>query len=324
VVWDAGESAHMPATGVADAPATGATVKSGTPPTPQNPPETARRAAPRPVVLVAAGDIACNPANEKFKDLEGDETGCRQKATSDLVLSRHPDAVMPLGDSQYQRGTYNGFQLSYGLTWGRFLGITHPVVGNHEYLTPGATGYFRYFGTLAGDPTQGYYSYELGSWHVVVLNSQCEFVGGCGAGSAQEKWLRSDLASHKSQCTLAAWHEPRWSSGEHHSNPALDAFWRDLHFAGAEVVLSGHDHDYERFQALDADGRADAAQGMRQFVVGTGGVGLRPFDVIAAGSEIRRNGAFGVLSLTLRTNSYSWRFDSLNSSLSDSGSGACH
>jgi hypothetical protein len=280
---------------------------------------------PRSVLLVAAGDIACNPANEKFKDLEGDETGCQQKATSDLVLSLHPDAVMPLGDEQYQRGTYNGFKLSYGPTWGRLVDISHPVLGNHEYLTAGAAGYFKYFGVLAGDPAKGYYSFDLGSWHIVVLNSQCRYVaGGCGYGSPQEKWLRADLASHRSLCTLAAWHEPRWSSGEHESNPAFDPFWKDLSAAHAELVLSGHDHDYERFAALDAAGHRDAVRGMRQFVVGTGGVGLRSFDDLAPGSEIRQNTAFGVLALTLNPTGYSWRFVSVDSSFSDGGRGSCH
>ena len=260
---------------------------------------------PRPVLLVAAGDIACNPANEKFKDLEGDETGCRQKATSDLVLSLHPDAVMPLGDNQYQRGTYNGFELSYGPTWGRLVDISHPVVGNHEYLTADASGYFRYFGVLAGDPDEGYYSFDLGSWHVVVLNSECRQVqGGCAYGSEQERWLRADLAAHRSLCTLAAWHEPRWSSGEHHSNPAFDAFWRDLSAAKVEVLLSGHDHDYERMAPLDANGNRDDAQGTRPFIVGTGGVGLRHFGGTDPASEVRQNTSFGVLALTLEPTGY--------------------
>jgi hypothetical protein len=293
-------------------------------PTP-NSPGKAVPVEPRSVLLVAAGDIACNPANEKFKDLEGDETGCRHKATSELVLKLHPDAVMPLGDEQYQRGTYNGFMLSYGPTWGRMVNISHPVVGNHEYLTPGASGYFKYFGVLAGDSDKGYYSFELGSWHIVVLNSECPFVaGGCGYGSPQEKWLRADLSAHPAHCTLAAFHEPRWSSGDHESNGALDPFWRDLSAAKAEVVLSGHDHDYERFAAFDANGDRDARHGTRQFVVGTGGVGLRPFDDLLPGSEVHQNTAFGVLALTLDPSGYTWRFVSVDSSFSDSGRGDCH
>lgn len=282
-------------------------------------------AQPQSMLLVAAGDIACNPANEKFKDLEGDETGCRQKATSDLVLKLHPDAVMPLGDEQYQRGTYNAFMLSYGPTWGRFVDISHPVPGNHEYLTPGASGYFRYFGILAGAPDEGYYSFELGNWHIVVLNSECRYVaGGCGYGSAQEKWLKADLAAHPVACTLAAWHEPRFSSGDHDSTGAVDPFWRDLNAAKAELVLSGHDHDYERFAPLDARGQQNARTGVRQFVVGTGGVGLRPFDDAVPGSQVRQNTAFGVLALTLNPNGYTWRFVSIDSSFSDSGQETCH
>ena len=282
-------------------------------------------APPQSVLLVAAGDIACNPANEKFKDPEGDETGCRHKATSDLVLRLKPDAVMPLGDEQYQRGSYNAFKLSYGSTWGRFIDITHPVPGNHEYLTSGASGYFKYFGILAGEPGKGYYSFELGNWHIIVLNSECRYVpGGCGYGSPQEKWLVKDLAAHPAACTLAAWHEPRWSSGDHESTAAVDPFWRDLNAAKAELVLSGHDHDYERFAALDATGRQNARTGIRQFVVGTGGVGLRPFDDPAPGSQLRHNTSFGVLALTLNPRSYSWKFVSIDSSFSDSGQGTCH
>jgi len=282
-------------------------------------------ARPRSALLVAAGDIACNPANEKFKDPEGDQTGCRHKLTSDLVISLHPDAVMPLGDNQYQRGTYNGFKLSYGPTWGRFVDITHPVIGNHEYLTAGGSGYFKYFGVLAGDPAKGYYSFDLASWHIIVLNSQCRYVrGGCGYGSEQERWLRADLAAHPSRCTLAAWHEPRWSSGDHHSNKAFDAFWRDLSAARVELVLSGHDHDYERFARLDARGHRNTSSGVRQFVVGTGGVGLRKFEGFAPGSEVRQNTSFGVLALTLAPTGYAWRFVSLGSEFSDSGRETCH
>jgi 3',5'-cyclic AMP phosphodiesterase CpdA len=199
------------------------------------------------------------------------------------------------------------------------------VIGNHEYLTTGAAGYFKYFGIVAGHSTKGYYSFDLGSWHIIVLNSQCRNVpGGCGYGSEQERWLRADLAAHRSRCTLAAWHEPRWSSGEHHSNPAYDAFWRDLSAAKAELVLSGHDHEYERFARLDASGHRNTSLGVRQFVVGTGGVGLRNFEAVVPGSEVRQNSAFGVLALTLRPSGYTWRFVSTGSSFSDSGQDDCH
>jgi hypothetical protein len=276
------------------------------------------------VMLVAAGDIACNPINPRFNSQNGTTTSCRQRATSDLIGALRPTAVMPLGDTQYQRGTYSGYLGSYAPTWGRFLSITHPVVGNHEYQSPNAQGYYRYFGAAAGDPNKGYYSFDVGTWHVVVLNSECKFVGGCSAGSAQERWLRSDLAAHPAHCTLAAWHEPRWSSGEHGTNPIFDAFWRDLYAAGADIVLNGHDHDYERFAPLDPSGRVDAQRGIREFVVGTGGDGLRPSRNIAFGSEVRANTTFGVLALTLGPAGFDWRFVPAKSGFTDSGHGDCH
>lgn len=277
----------------------------------------------KPTVLVAAGDIACNPADPYFNSQRGIPAHCQQRATSKLIGPLHPSAVMPLGDTQYQRGTYSGYLGSYAPTWGRYLSITHPVLGNHEFKTPKAQGYFPYFGAAAGDPDKGYYSYELGAWHIVVLNSACRPAGGCGAGSAQERWLKSDLAAHPTRCTLAAWHVPRWSSGEHGSNPAFDDFWRDLFDAGADVVLNGHDHDYERFAPLGPDGEVDLKGGIREFVVGTGGVGLRPIRNRANGSEIREDGTFGVLALTLTAVGYDWRFASVGSDFTDSGHSDC-
>jgi len=230
-----------------------------------------------------------------------------------------------LGDTQYLRATWAGYQASYGPSWGRFRRITRPVVGNHEYLTRGAKDYFRYFGTAAGDPVRGYYSFDVGTWHVVVLNSECAFVGGCQKGSPQERWLRSDLAAHPARCTLAAWHEPRWSTGDHGVNLAVDDLWRDLADAGAEIVLNGHDHSYERLVPMDGSGRVDKKRGMREFVVGTGGVGLRPFDFPRSKrTETRQNIRFGVLALTLDPGGYDWRFVPTKRGYSDSGHGRCH
>jgi hypothetical protein len=275
---------------------------------------------------VAAGDIACNPLDRRNHQNVEEETGCRYKATSDVVLALHPDAVLALGDTQYQRATLQGYRSSYGPTWGRFRAITHPVIGNHEYLVPYAADYFVYFGRAAGDPRKGYYSFDVGRWHVVVLNdSGCNYVGGCGAGSLEESWLRRDLAAHRNRCTLAAWHEPRWSSGVHHSNPAFQAMWADLYAAGVDVSLAGHDHDYERFVPLDAQGRRDDRRGVREFVVGTGGVGLQRFSRnTAPGSVIKQNHTFGVLSLTLRSAGYDWRFVPVGNGFHDSGHGSCH
>lgn len=279
---------------------------------------------PSTVRLVAAGDIACSPERNADPARHGEETGCQQKATSLLIGAFDPAVVMPLGDTQYHRSTYDNYLSSYGPTWGKYRRITRPVIGNHEYLVPAAQGYFRYFGAAAGNPHRGYYSFDAGAWHVVVLNSECAFVGGCGAGSPQESWLRSDLAANRTKCTLAAWHAPRWSSGDHGPHPELDALWRDLYAAGVEILLTGHDHSYERFAPLGRTGKVDDVRGIRQFVVGTGGVGLRPFESSAYGSEVRQNTSFGVLALTLRPDSYKWRFVPTDSGFSDAGGGECH
>jgi hypothetical protein len=303
-----------------------------TPPTPQGTTDTSRPSSPatapsprpRTALLVAAGDIACNPMDRKFGVGLGEETGCRHRATSDLIAALHPAAVMPLGDTQYQHGTYRGYLTAYAPTWGRFRSITHPVIGNHEYDTPRASGYFGYFGRAAGDPRKGYYSYELGRWHVVVLNnSGCDQIGGCGKGSPQERWLQRDLAAHRTRCTLAAFHEPRWSSGDHGDSTRSEALWADLYAGGVDVTLSGHDHDYERFTPFDGTGRPDRA-GIRSFVVGTGGVGLKGLGPPAAGSVVRNNDTFGVLALRLRPGDYDWRFVPVGDGFRDSGRGTCH
>jgi hypothetical protein len=283
------------------------------------------------VRVVAAGDVACEPARPADPE-EGPTLGpsCGQQATADLVLSLRPDAVLPLGDLAYPNGTLARFRRSYQPTWGRLDPISHPVPGNHEYITSAesvdAAGYHAYFRSRAGDALTGWYSFDLGSWHLVALNGQCGAVGGCGPGSPQERWLRADLAAHgEARCVLAYWHEPRFSSGRHGGDKAYGAFWEDLYRAGAEVVLNGHDHDYERFAPQAPDGRADYDRGVRQFVVGTGGVGLRQFRAVQPNSEVRHNAGFGVLLLELHPGGYAWRFVSADGgSFGDSGSGTCH
>ncbi len=277
-------------------------------------------------VVMAAGDIACAPGSGSTA------TTCQQKATSDLIVARSPAAVLPLGDLQYADGTLAQFAGSYDSSWGRVKSITRPAAGNHEYHTPGAAGYFDYFNGpgnpngRAGERTKGYYSFDIGSWHLIALNSNCGQVGGCGAGSAQEQWLRADLASHPTTCTLAYWHHPRFSSGAHHgSSSATQALWQGLYDSQAEIVLSGHDHVYERFAPQTATGAADPVQGLRQFVVGTGGKGHYSFGAAEPNSQVRNANSFGVLALTLRANSYEWRFHPAGgSSFSDTGSAPCH
>jgi hypothetical protein len=274
--------------------------------------------------VAAAGDIACDPADPAFEGGAGRGLRCRQQATSDLLVDAGYSAVLVLGDIQYGEGAYSMFLASYDRSWGRLKAITRPVVGNHEYRTNGASGYFRYFGAAAGDPDEGYYSFDLGRWHLVALNSNCDEVGGCGAGSPQEEWLRADLAAHPTLCTLAYWHHPRFSSGLHGSDATYEAFWKALYDAGADVVLVGHDHEYERFAPQAANGELDLERGIREFVVGTGGKSVRGFRRVAANTEARDDETLGVLELTLGPNGYGWLFRASVGSFSDSGSYACH
>jgi acid phosphatase type 7 len=273
--------------------------------------------------IAAAGDIACDPESPAFNGGDGHGLECRQRATSDLLLARYV-GVLALGDLQYPDGSFPRFLDSYDRTWGRVKAITAPIPGNHEYRTDGATGYYRYFGVAARDPGEGYYSFDLGGWHVIALNSNCSAVGGCGAGSPQEQWLRADLAASPATCTLAYSHHPRFSSGHHGSNSRYDAVWQALYDANADVVLSGHDHDYERFAPQNASGVRDPARGIRQFVVGTGGRNLRRFARVEPNSEVRDASSLGVLELTLGGAEYSWRFRPAVGSFEDSGFAGCH
>ena len=271
-----------------------------------------RAAVVEPAVLVGAGDIA------DCRDLSGAE------ATAKL-LEQVPGTVMAVGDLAYPDGSRENFQC-YEKTWGRVKTRTRPAAGNHEFHAVGGTPYFEYFGVSAGDPKNGYYSYELGTWHIVVLNSECKDVGGCDAASRQVQWLRADLKAHPAACTLAYWHKPLFSSGSAHGNdPEMKAFWSALYEANAEIVINGHDHNYERFAPQDPDGRSDAARGVREFVVGTGGKNHRPIVLAKPNSESRNADAYGVLKLTLRSGAYDWEFiPEAGKSFVDSGSAKCH
>jgi calcineurin-like phosphoesterase family protein len=261
--------------------------------------------------LLAAGDIASCGSN-------GDEQ------TANL-LDDQAGTVITLGDNAYDSGSTSEYANCYDPTWGRAKARTHPAPGNHEYNTAGATGYYGYFGAAAGDPETGYYSYDLGSWHLIALNSNCSAIGGCGAGSPQEQWLRADLAAHPTDCTLAYWHHPRFSSGEHGDSSNVQGLWQALYDYGAELVLVGHDHDYERFAPMNASGDADPTFGVREIVVGTGGRSHYAFGSTQPNSEVRNNTAWGILKLTLRSNSYDWQFLPVaGQTFSDSGSTACH
>ncbi|MEO8252691.1 MAG: metallophosphoesterase [Chloroflexota bacterium] len=260
------------------------------------------------VTLVGAGDIASCSSS-------GDE------ATAAL-LDQIGGAVFTTGDNAYERGTATEFQNCYEPSWGRHKADTHPIPGNHEWLTANAQGYRDYFG-FDGAPT--WYSYNQGAWHVVVLDSDCVQVAGCGIGSPQYAWLATDLTENTAVCTVAMWHHARFSSGKLGIDVLMSPIWRLLYDHDAELVLSGHDHDYERFAPQTANGQLDIARGLRQFVVGTGGVDHTQFARVLPNSEVRNADTFGVLKLTLRMDSYDWQFIPVaGSSFSDTGTGACH
>ena len=230
--------------------------------------------------------------------------------------------VLALGDLAYNDGTATEFANCYDPSWGRHKARTKPAPGNHEYNTPGATGYYGYFGAAAGDPTKGYYSYDLGEWHIIVLNSNIART----AGSAQDVWLRADLAANTKTCTLAYWHHPRFSSSSvHGNNVTMAPFWDALYAANADVVLVGHDHSYERFAPQTPAAAADPTRGIRQFVVGTGGRSHYAIGTVQPNSQVYNGNTFGVLKLTLSTTSYAWQFVPVaGGTFTDSGTGNCH
>ena len=279
--------------------------------------------------IVVFGLYAARPAQAAIETLvgAGDIGSCnwdRDQATATL-LDNIPGTVFTAGDNAYPSGTFAQFQNCYGPTWGRHYARTRPSVGNHDYRTSGASGYYRYFGAAAGPSGQGYYSYNLGDWHIVVLNSMCQTIGGCSARSPQAQWLRGDLAANPRRCTLAYWHHPVFTSGEHGNDPRMRPTFQILYDNNADLVINGHDHDYERFAPQTPSGTADPARGIREIVVGTGGAKLRPFATIRPNSEKRNANTWGVIKLTLTANSYSWQFVPVaGQTFTDSGTTNCH
>jgi hypothetical protein len=254
-------------------------------------------------MLLAVGDIGyCNASND---DLVG-------KRAASL-----PGTIALLGDIAYESGSPADYANCFNPTWGTLLERIRPVPGNHDYETRGAAGYFSYFGAAAGTAGEGWYSYEVGAWHVIALNSECDAIGGCGNGSPELSWLVSDLATHPATCTLAYWHHPRYSSGKHGDDDMTEAIWSALADAGADLVLSGHDHDYERLSPVDR---------IRSFVVGTGGRSLYAWPgSTGPHTEVRANDTYGLLELTLRQSDFSWRFlPAAGGSFTDSGEAPCH
>lgn len=294
-------SSPSPAAGTSTSPGAGSGLPAPTPrPSPTGDP-----------VLVGAGDIG-------HCDSTGDE------ATAAL-LDGIDGTVFTAGDNAYRTGTADEFRDCYQPSWGRHLGRTRPAAGDNDWDTAGLAGYVGYFGDAARGPGgASWYSYDLGTWHVIVLDSTCAKAGGCDPGSAQGQWLGRELAASDAACTLAVIHHPRFSSGEHGDTPAMDAFWRPLYAAGVDVVVSGHDHDYERFAPQDPDGRVDGDRGIRQFVVGTGGAPLRAFNRVAPNSDLRVLIGHGVIAFTLHDGSYEWEFIVADSDFRDYGVSPCH
>ena len=272
-------------------------------------------AAPRPSasgdpVLVGAGDIAAC-------DLDSG-------AATAKLLDTIEGTVFTAGDNAYPNGSADNYRDCYAPTWGRLLDRTRPAAGNHEWETKDLAGYLEYFGERAAPDGKSWYSYDLGTWHVIVLDSNCTFVGGCLPESAQGLWLAADLKASSATCTMAIWHHPRFSSGEHGSDASMWPFWDALYRAGADVVVNGHDHDYERFGPQDPAGREDQGRGLREFVVGTGGGVLREFPTTVAHSEVRKAGSLGVIRFVLHPTSYDWSFIATSGEVEDTGSAACH
>ena len=274
-------------------------------------------------VIIAAGDISCDSATPQLP--------CKSRETSDLIMSEralHPAVVvLPLGDLQYDSGTLAEFRKNYQTTWGRVNENSHPVTGNHEYDTRNASGYYDYFasvGVAVGARSEGWYSYNVGDWHFLALNSNCEQVGGCGTGSAQYRWLQNDLLQSRQKCTVAYMHHPFQASGPNGNTPALLPFMRLLYLNETDIVLAGHEHSYERFVPITPDLVPDPAKGLRFFVVGTGGRDLQAFTkALMPHSAIRTNQHFGTLRIVMKEAAYDWAFVNTTGIVIDSGSGVC-
>jgi len=271
-------------------------------------------------VIYAAGDIACEPGSSTTS------TQCRERYTSDIIVNGGATKALALGDLQYNSASLSNLKNSYDKTWGRVKSITRPVLGNHEST---GTGYFDYFNGSgvnngpAGERGKGYYAHDVGAWRLIALNSNCASVP-CNKGSAQEQWLKAELAANPRTCSLAYWHHPRFSSGHDGDNTFMQDIWKDLYDAGVDIVLVGHSHNYERFAPMSASGALDRTRGIREFVVGTGGAFFTGISGAKPNSEVRQNNTFGVLKLTLHATSYDWKFvPEAGKSFTDSGSEAC-
>lgn len=307
-------------------PGTSSPPPSTPPPTTSPPPSD-----PSTVTVAVAGDVACSTSDASYNGGAGTSTKCRQRHTADVIATLSPKSLWALGDLQYQEGKLTQFQTAYDSSWGRFKTITFPVVGNHEYKTAGATGYASYFGSAAGPSGKFYYSKDItvgtSKWHVIVINSECTDATlnggvGCAVGSPQHTWLKNDLEANKATtCTAVLTHKARWSSSMYTSDiqPLVDL----MSTYKVELLLAGHAHSYERFAPQTASATASST-GIRELVIGTGGIGSLPVGTVKPNSQVRQTGVFGVQQLTLKVGGYSWAFkpDS-TSTFTDTGSGSC-
>ncbi len=302
------------------------TTSSVTPPTATKVPPTATKVGPTATKVppTATSRPPSNTPTPSGSDpillVTGDSrSGCNAGSTATAnLLSRYPSSTLLLfnGDAT-STGAASEFTSCFDTTFGKYKAQIRPVPGNHEYMTSGASGYFGYYGTQAHSP--GYYSFNVGTWHIVALNSEIDI----SATSAQMTWLKNDLAAHPTQCSIAYWHEPRWSSGNHGNNSFVSALWTTLYNANVELVFNGHDHDYERFAPMNPSGALDNARGIREFVVGT--AGAPPYSVgSSANSQARMSGQYGLIQLTLHPSSYDWKWIAGTGTFTDSGSGTCH
>ena len=266
---------------------------------------------PHQATLAVAGDIACDPTSTPSG------TACQDVATAALVVAASPDKVLAIGDLQYSNGTLAAFMSEYDPSWGAFKASTLPVPGNHEYNTANATGYYDYWGTQAGDRAQGWYATRIGNWLILALNSNCSSVGGCERTSAQGLWLENQLAASDAPCQLAYWHHPRFSSGMHGDNFEVQPLWEILQEHQGDLVLAGHDHDYEAFEPMLADGTI-GAEGIHSYVIGTGGVDLRDFATTKSGS-VTRVKKFGIGVIGLYENGWTEEFRATDGTTSSDG-----
>lgn len=289
----------------------------------------------KPITVVAVGDITCDPGTKTTAaatknvatSTKTSTTNCQDAAVAAQIAKIKPDALLTLGDQQYDDGKLEKFQVGFAKNWAQFNKILYPSPGNHEYVTTGATGYYTYFKDLSTDVSKGYYSFSLGDWNIISLNSNCDKIGGCDTNSTQVKWLQDQLKNNTNKCTLAFWHHPRFTSGKYFNDSDSKSrslsFWEALEDNKADVVLNGHDHLYERFALQNSAGKKDS-QGVREFIVGTGGKELYKQAGSEANSQKVVDYQYGVLKLQLFKSAYKWEFVAVNGDILDDGQQNCN